>query len=174
TLTTPPPDVFTPPWILRQEYHQVVGQEVIWGIHLSSGLFSLSVLIYLYISPLSDVTCGAPPEVTNATIVNNEEGRYLPGARVQYKCQEGFESMGLNDVTCEDGEWSQPPTCQAQYEASGTLDFSGLEAQFEQSSSVNQHASRYAGLVDLLVIRKCPVQSPFTIGKGGEPGRDYF
>ncbi|EMP41231.1 Complement factor H [Chelonia mydas] len=60
----------------------------------------------------SDVTCGAPPEVTNATIVTNEEGRYLPGARVQYKCQEGFESMGLNDVTCEDGEWSQPPTCQ--------------------------------------------------------------
>ncbi|XP_077681476.1 complement factor H-related protein 1-like [Eretmochelys imbricata] len=59
-----------------------------------------------------DVTCGAPPEVTNATIVNNEEGRYLPGARVQYKCQEGFESMGLNDVICEDGEWSQPPTCQ--------------------------------------------------------------
>ncbi|CAM4710922.1 unnamed protein product [Lepidochelys kempii] len=112
TLTTPPPDVFTPPWILRQEYHQVIGQEVIWGIHLSSGLFSLSVLIYLYISPLSDVTCGAPPEVSNATIVNNEEGRYLPGARVQYKCQEGFESMGLNEVTCEDGEWSQPPTCQ--------------------------------------------------------------
>ncbi|CAM4604043.1 unnamed protein product, partial [Caretta caretta] len=59
------------------------------------------------------VTCGAPPEVTNAIIINNEEGRYLPGARVQYKCQEGFESMGLNDVTCEDGEWSQPPTCQA-------------------------------------------------------------
>ncbi|CAM2118690.1 unnamed protein product [Caretta caretta] len=62
--------------------------------------------------PFQNVTCGAPPEVTNATIVNNEEGRYLPGARVQYKCQEGFESMGLNDVTCEDGEWSQPPTCQ--------------------------------------------------------------
>ncbi|CAM5171531.1 unnamed protein product, partial [Natator depressus] len=59
-----------------------------------------------------NVTCGAPPEVTNATIVTKEEGRYLPGARVQYKCQEGFESMGLNEVICEDGEWSQPPTCQ--------------------------------------------------------------
>ncbi|CAM5134790.1 unnamed protein product, partial [Eretmochelys imbricata] len=67
-----------------------------------------------------DVTCGAPPEVTNAIIVNNEEGRYLPGASVQYECQEGFESMGLNDVTCEDGEWSQPPTCQAQYEKGRT------------------------------------------------------
>ncbi|XP_043347240.1 complement factor H-like [Dermochelys coriacea] len=60
----------------------------------------------------TDVTCEAPPEVTNANIVNNEEGRYLPGARVQYKCQEGFESMGWNDVICEDGEWSQSPICQ--------------------------------------------------------------
>ncbi|XP_065265986.1 complement factor H-like [Emys orbicularis] len=58
-----------------------------------------------------DATCSAPPEVTNADIVNNKEGRYLPGDRVQYKCQEGFESMELNYVFCEDGEWSQPPIC---------------------------------------------------------------
>nr|XP_023957796.1 complement factor H isoform X2 [Chrysemys picta bellii] len=58
-----------------------------------------------------DATCSAPPEVTNADIVNNKEGRYLPGDRVQYKCQEGFESMELNYVICEDGKWSQPPIC---------------------------------------------------------------
>ncbi|CAM4601627.1 unnamed protein product [Lepidochelys olivacea] len=69
-------------------------------------------ILWAFCARGQDVTCGAPPEVSNAIIVNNEEGRYLPGARVQYKCQEGFESMGLNEVTCEDGEWSQPPTCQ--------------------------------------------------------------
>ncbi|XP_037763742.1 complement factor H isoform X2 [Chelonia mydas] len=58
-----------------------------------------------------DARCSTPPAVTKADIINNEERRYLPGARVQYKCQEGFESMGLNYVTCEDGEWSQPPIC---------------------------------------------------------------
>ncbi|XP_043346777.1 complement factor H isoform X2 [Dermochelys coriacea] len=58
-----------------------------------------------------DATCSTPPAVTKADIINNEERRYLPGARVQYKCQEGFESMGLNYVTCEGGEWSQLPIC---------------------------------------------------------------
>ncbi|CAM5134874.1 unnamed protein product [Eretmochelys imbricata] len=58
-----------------------------------------------------DARCSTPPAVAKADIINNEERRYLPGARVQYKCQEGFESMGLNYVTCEDGEWSQPPIC---------------------------------------------------------------
>uniref|UniRef100_A0A8C3SR06 Sushi domain-containing protein n=1 Tax=Chelydra serpentina TaxID=8475 RepID=A0A8C3SR06_CHESE len=58
-----------------------------------------------------DATCRAPPAVTNAYIINNEERSYLPGARVQYKCQEGFESMESNYVICEDGQWSQPPIC---------------------------------------------------------------
>lgn len=68
--------------------------------------------MFICLSPFSDARCSTPPAVTKADIINNEERRYLPGARVQYKCQEGFESMGLNDVICEDGEWSQPPTCQ--------------------------------------------------------------
>ncbi|XP_067393523.1 complement factor H-like [Emydura macquarii macquarii] len=59
-----------------------------------------------------DATCGAPPEVTNAQIVNKEERRYLPGDKVQYKCHEGFQSMGLNYATCEGREWSQPPICE--------------------------------------------------------------
>ncbi|XP_039340369.1 complement factor H-like isoform X2 [Mauremys reevesii] len=58
-----------------------------------------------------DATCSAPRKVPNADIVNDKEGRYLPGDRVQYKCREGFESMELNYVICEDGEWSQPPIC---------------------------------------------------------------
>ncbi|XP_044884916.1 complement factor H-like isoform X3 [Mauremys mutica] len=59
----------------------------------------------------SNATCSAPHKVPNADIVNDKEGRYLPGDRVQYKCREGFESMESNYVICEDGEWSQPPIC---------------------------------------------------------------
>ncbi|XP_065410486.1 complement factor H isoform X2 [Chrysemys picta bellii] len=58
-----------------------------------------------------DVTCGAPPAVTNADTEKNGKRRYLPGVRVQYKCREGFESMGLNYVTCQGRVWSQPPIC---------------------------------------------------------------
>ncbi|XP_044884908.1 complement factor H-like isoform X2 [Mauremys mutica] len=58
-----------------------------------------------------DATCSAPRNVPNADIVNDKEGRYLPGEKVQYKCREGYESMESKYVICEDGEWSQPPIC---------------------------------------------------------------
>ncbi|XP_074818450.1 complement factor H-like [Natator depressus] len=59
-----------------------------------------------------DVTCGDPPAVANAEIIDHRHRRYWPAERVQYQCHEGFESHGPNDVTCINREWSQPPTCE--------------------------------------------------------------
>ncbi|XP_030429776.1 complement factor H-like [Gopherus evgoodei] len=59
-----------------------------------------------------DATCGDPPAVANAEILDHRDRRYWPAERVQYKCHEGFESHGPNDVTCINKEWSQPPTCE--------------------------------------------------------------
>uniref|UniRef100_A0A8C8S308 Sushi domain-containing protein n=1 Tax=Pelusios castaneus TaxID=367368 RepID=A0A8C8S308_9SAUR len=59
-----------------------------------------------------DRTCGDPPAVPNADIINRRDRRYWPAERVQYRCHEGFESHGLNDVICINREWSQPPTCE--------------------------------------------------------------
>uniref|UniRef100_A0A452GJG8 Sushi domain-containing protein n=1 Tax=Gopherus agassizii TaxID=38772 RepID=A0A452GJG8_9SAUR len=52
------------------------------------------------------------PAVANAEILDHRDRRYWPAERVQYKCHEGFESYGPNDVTCINKEWSQPPTCE--------------------------------------------------------------
>ncbi|XP_067391171.1 complement factor H-like [Emydura macquarii macquarii] len=59
-----------------------------------------------------DATCGDPPAIPNADIIDLRDRRYWPAERVQYQCREGFESRGLNDVTCINREWSQPPTCE--------------------------------------------------------------
>ncbi|XP_068262726.1 complement factor H-like [Nyctibius grandis] len=58
-----------------------------------------------------DVSCGAAPEIPNAYITSAQQGRYLPGARVQYECESNFQMMGGNYVTCTNGEWSRAPTC---------------------------------------------------------------
>nr|XP_013816650.1 PREDICTED: complement factor H [Apteryx mantelli mantelli] len=58
-----------------------------------------------------DVSCGAPPEVPRASIASSQHERYLPGARVQYECETNFQIMGVNYVTCTNGQWSQAPTC---------------------------------------------------------------
>ncbi|OXB84184.1 UNVERIFIED_CONTAM: hypothetical protein H355_007067 [Colinus virginianus] len=58
-----------------------------------------------------DVSCGAPPEIHNAYITSTQKQRYLPGARVQYECDSNFQIIGVNYVTCSDGQWSRTPTC---------------------------------------------------------------
>ncbi|XP_064371832.1 complement factor H isoform X4 [Dromaius novaehollandiae] len=58
-----------------------------------------------------DASCGAPPEVPRASTASSQHERYLPGARVQYECETNFQIMGVNYVTCTNGQWSQAPTC---------------------------------------------------------------
>ncbi|XP_064372477.1 coagulation factor XIII B chain [Dromaius novaehollandiae] len=62
-------------------------------------------------SCVSDASCGAPPEVPRASTASSQHERYLPGARVQYECETNFQIMGVNYVTCTNGQWSQAPTC---------------------------------------------------------------
>ncbi|KAM6305694.1 complement factor H-related protein 4-like [Aegotheles albertisi] len=71
----------------------------------------IAALLLLNAPLLSDVSCGAAPEIPNAYITSTRQERYLPGTRVQYECDSNFQMMGGNYITCADGEWSQAPTC---------------------------------------------------------------
>ncbi|XP_062469403.1 coagulation factor XIII B chain [Pezoporus occidentalis] len=62
-------------------------------------------------SCISDVTCGAAPEIPHAYITSTQQERYLPGARVHFECESNFQMVGGNYITCTNGEWSQAPTC---------------------------------------------------------------
>ncbi|KAF0879527.1 FHR1 protein, partial [Crocuta crocuta] len=58
----------------------------------------------------SDPSCVNPPRVENAIILN-EMPRYRPGQRARYKCIKPLYLVGDQDVTCSNGNWTQPPRC---------------------------------------------------------------
>ncbi|XP_062991124.1 complement factor H [Elgaria multicarinata webbii] len=59
-----------------------------------------------------DRTCGHPPRVANADIVDGTANVYLPGHQVRYQCREGFEMPESDTITCENKKWSQAPRCE--------------------------------------------------------------
>ncbi|XP_033006976.1 complement factor H [Lacerta agilis] len=62
-------------------------------------------------STCEDATCREPPAVAGAEIVAGTAETYLPDHEVYYQCHEGFEISGSANVTCQNKEWSEPPTC---------------------------------------------------------------
>uniref|UniRef100_A0A667IF29 Sushi domain-containing protein n=1 Tax=Lynx canadensis TaxID=61383 RepID=A0A667IF29_LYNCA len=57
-----------------------------------------------------NISCGNPPRVKNAIILD-EMSKYLPGQRARYECIIPFYLVGGREVTCSNGNWTQPPQC---------------------------------------------------------------
>uniref|UniRef100_F6YN57 Sushi domain-containing protein n=1 Tax=Ornithorhynchus anatinus TaxID=9258 RepID=F6YN57_ORNAN len=55
--------------------------------------------------------CGPPPPIDNGDITSFPLQKYPSGAKVEYKCQNFYKLEGSKDVTCENGKWSNPPSC---------------------------------------------------------------
>lgn len=57
-----------------------------------------------------DNSCGSPPIVENATI-QNKKIRYLSRETVRYECMKSLDLFGDVEVTCLNGNWTNPPQC---------------------------------------------------------------
>ncbi|KAM9106785.1 complement factor H-related protein 5 [Megaptera novaeangliae] len=55
--------------------------------------------------------CGPPPPVNNGDITSFSLSVYPPGSTVEYRCQSFYELRGSLNVTCRNGQWSEPPMC---------------------------------------------------------------
>ncbi|XP_060546372.1 complement factor H-related protein 1-like isoform X2 [Pantherophis guttatus] len=62
--------------------------------------------------------CGRPPYVENGDIVDSPKLIYLHSESVIYQCQNYYTMQGSPRVTCQNGRWSQTPTCRAACSAS--------------------------------------------------------
>ncbi|XP_058032298.1 complement factor H-related protein 1-like isoform X9 [Ahaetulla prasina] len=62
--------------------------------------------------------CGHPPLVENGDIVDSPKTAYFPSESVIYQCQNFYTMQGSPRVTCQNGHWSQTPTCRAACTAS--------------------------------------------------------
>ncbi|XP_032955299.1 complement factor H isoform X4 [Rhinolophus ferrumequinum] len=55
--------------------------------------------------------CGPPPPIPNGDITTFPLAEYAPGSSVEYQCRFLYELQGNKQITCRDGEWSEPPKC---------------------------------------------------------------
>ncbi|XP_032073577.1 complement factor H-like [Thamnophis elegans] len=62
--------------------------------------------------------CGRPPPVENGDVVDTPKLTYLNTESVTYQCQNFYTMQGSPRVTCQNGRWSQTPTCRVACTAS--------------------------------------------------------
>ncbi|XP_054836323.1 coagulation factor XIII B chain-like [Eublepharis macularius] len=55
--------------------------------------------------------CGRPPPIQNGDVLNPVQELYSPGTTLQYKCQNLYVMNGSSEVRCENGQWTETPTC---------------------------------------------------------------
>ncbi|XP_043819836.1 coagulation factor XIII B chain-like isoform X3 [Dromiciops gliroides] len=73
--------------------------------------FSIVLVLLVSYSWGEDRSCQAPPSVENGDIITPERSLYLRGSVVEYRCQDHHSLEGSNTITCQDGKWTEPPTC---------------------------------------------------------------
>lgn len=71
-------------------------------------------------------SCGEPPQVLNAVVINRGHQEVFPeDSLVQYQCKKGYVMKGGTDdqksVYCIGGNWTQAPTCSKWPEGAGWL-----------------------------------------------------
>ncbi|XP_020827377.1 complement factor H-like isoform X2 [Phascolarctos cinereus] len=59
----------------------------------------------------TDNSCGFPPQIENAEIIDFIKARYQPGDTVSYKCVPPLKIYGKPDVVCINKTWSELPQC---------------------------------------------------------------
>ncbi|XP_031973252.1 complement factor H isoform X2 [Corvus moneduloides] len=67
-----------------------------------------------------DVRCEPPPEIAGGRIDGIKKPRYIPGESAKYQCWQNFKMTGASTVVCQNGTWTELPTCKGQRGKCGT------------------------------------------------------
>uniref|UniRef100_A0A2K6E624 Sushi domain-containing protein n=1 Tax=Macaca nemestrina TaxID=9545 RepID=A0A2K6E624_MACNE len=59
--------------------------------------------------------CGPPPPIDNGDTTSFPLSVYAPDSSVEYQCQKFYQLEGNKQVTCRNGQWSEPPKCLRKY-----------------------------------------------------------
>ncbi|OXB68291.1 hypothetical protein ASZ78_016692 [Callipepla squamata] len=60
--------------------------------------------------------CGPPPDIENGDILSFPLQEYPQGATLAYKCPNLYILEGSQEITCINGQWTDPPVCLASEE----------------------------------------------------------
>uniref|UniRef100_A0A671FQ42 Sushi domain-containing protein n=1 Tax=Rhinolophus ferrumequinum TaxID=59479 RepID=A0A671FQ42_RHIFE len=95
--------------------------------------------------------CGTPPPIQNGDITTFPLAEYAPGSSVEYQCQFLYELQGNKQITCRDGEWSEPPKC--------------LDACIVSEEIMEKHNIQTDDIVEFVCKTGYRVQSPYSASR---------
>ncbi|XP_014373981.1 complement factor H-like isoform X2 [Alligator sinensis] len=59
-----------------------------------------------------EMPCGKVPSVLHSLPRRGEKNHYEAGITVRYECKRGFKIHGEQNIICQAGNWTKPPTCE--------------------------------------------------------------
>ncbi|KAM9187113.1 coagulation factor XIII B chain-like isoform 2-T2 [Mergus octosetaceus] len=108
--------------------------------------------------------CGPPPDIENGDILSFQLKQYPQGATLKYKCASFYILKGPEQITCTDGQWTNPPVCLAACTASEEdMDRNNIELKWSGESKLYLKWGDFVEFDCKIGYVQDPASSPFRV-----------
>ncbi|XP_072854185.2 complement factor H isoform X5 [Pogona vitticeps] len=92
--------------------------------------------------------CDRPPAIENGDILEMHKPNYMPGDKVHYKCQNMYRMDGNAEVICQNGHWTEPPTCIAPCSTSEEdMNMSNIQLKWKYDSKLYSESGDFIDFI---------------------------
>ncbi|XP_035169379.1 complement factor H-related protein 1 isoform X4 [Oxyura jamaicensis] len=108
--------------------------------------------------------CGPPPDIENGDILSFPLPEYDQGQSVKYKCASFYILEGPEQITCTDGQWTNPPICLAACTASEEdMDRNNIELRWRGERKLYSTSGDFIEFDCKVGYVQDPASSPFRV-----------
>ncbi|NWZ25700.1 CFAH factor, partial [Asarcornis scutulata] len=108
--------------------------------------------------------CGPPPDIENGDILSFPLPEYDQGQTVKYKCPSFYILKGPEQITCIDGQWTNPPVCLAACTASEEdMDRNNIELRWRGERKLYSTSGDFIEFDCQIGYVQDPASSPFRV-----------
>ncbi|XP_050568172.1 coagulation factor XIII B chain-like isoform X2 [Cygnus atratus] len=108
--------------------------------------------------------CGPPPDIENGDILSFPLKQYPQGATLKYKCASFYVLNGPEQITCTDGQWTNPPVCLAACTASEEdMDRNNIEPRWRGERKLYLKSGDFIEFDCKIGYVQDPASSPFRV-----------
>ncbi|XP_066857538.1 complement factor H-related protein 5-like isoform X3 [Anser cygnoides] len=108
--------------------------------------------------------CGPPPDIENGDILSFQLKQYPQGATLKYKCARFYILKGPEQITCTDGQWTNPPVCLAACTVSEEdMDRNNIELRWRGGRKLYSTSGDFVEFDCKIGYVQDPASSPFRV-----------
>uniref|UniRef100_A0A8B9TBG0 Sushi domain-containing protein n=1 Tax=Anas platyrhynchos TaxID=8839 RepID=A0A8B9TBG0_ANAPL len=108
--------------------------------------------------------CGPPPDIENGDILSFQLKQYPEGATLKYKCASFYILKGPEQITCIDGQWTNPPVCLAACTTSEEdMDRNNIELKWSGERKTYLKSGDFVEFDCKIGYVQDPASSPFRV-----------